>query len=183
MSSITVNARKQWSNFYISFTVKQGGFFHDEIERLLNIPDLENIYTFHHWKYYRKKNSEFYFPRNDRQINSSQFSYWEYLENQTQLNAKTNEPREFYGRIVGPWSKRRRDCQKVDLASESTLFSFAYFSFCQFCNMSQFQQTLWHKRTKFGTGWPPKNGKPKNHPGLWVEVPKGHILGVKGKQK
>lgn len=22
---------------------------------LLNIPDLENIYTFHHWKYYRKK--------------------------------------------------------------------------------------------------------------------------------
>lgn len=121
MSSITVNARKQWSNFYISFTVKQGGFFHDEIERLLNIPDLENIYTFHHWKYYRKKNSEFYFPRNDRQINSSQFSYWEYLENQTQLNAKTNEPREFYGRIVGPWSKRRRDCQKVDLASESTL--------------------------------------------------------------
>ena len=75
----------QWSRDFFSWCNRK---------TLLNIPDLENIYTFHHWKYYRKKNSEFYFPRNDRQINSSQFSYWEYLENQTQLNEKkTKEDR------------------------------------------------------------------------------------------
>lgn len=102
MSSITLNARKQWSNFYISFTVKQRFFSWWNRKTLLNIPDLENIYTFHHWKYYRKKNSEFYFPRNDRQINSSQFSYWEYLENQTQLNEKKQmNPENFMGELWG----------------------------------------------------------------------------------
>lgn len=180
MSSITLNARKQWSNFYISFTVKQRFFSWWNRKTLLNIPDLENIYTFHHWKYYRKKNSEFYFPRNDRQINSSQFSYWEYLENQTQLNEKNKWTQRILWENCGAMIQKKKGLPKGGPGIWVHSFSFAYFSFCQFCNMSQFQQTLWHKRTKFGTGWPPKNGKPKNHPGLWVEVPKGHTLGEKG---
>lgn len=36
----------QWSRDFFSWCNRK---------TLLNIPDLENIYTFHHWKYYRKK--------------------------------------------------------------------------------------------------------------------------------
>lgn len=128
-----------------------------------------------------KKNSEFYFPRNDRQFKPTLLL--RILRKPDTVKCKNKWTQRILWENCGATIQKKKGLPKGGPGIWVHSFSFAYFSFCQFCNMSQFQQTLWHKRTKFGTSWPPKNGKPKNHPGLWVEVPKGHTLVVKGKQK
>lgn len=169
---------------YLYFFQWSRVFFHVWRYRntFLNTPELKNIYDLHSTvENITEKESESHFPRNDRQINSSQSSYWEQLENWTRLKAKTN--REFYGRFMGPWPKRGRNSLKGEPGIWGHSSSFAHFSICQFHKTSRFQQTLWSKRTKNGIWGPPRNERPKNLPRRWVEVLKGHTLWVNGNQK